>query len=196
MAKPNVISKEDLIRHAKQSLTEKGIEKFTLRGVAEAAGVTQGTVYYHFRTKEQLLLEMVQDISVSSWRDISEPNEFILEQAIASAKSRCTYDSPFHKLFFSLVASSFTNPHIRDQLGEIIAKENQALTDNLPYLWAKSPIEGVSSEGWGILLNAVVDGLAIQTLLQKDFPVDTVYQELEHLIKGLHALPNNQGGSR
>ncbi|WP_042150246.1 TetR/AcrR family transcriptional regulator [Paucisalibacillus sp. EB02] len=193
MAKPNVISKDDLIKFAKECLVNKGIEKFTLRAVAETAGVTQGTIYYHFKTKEQLLLDIVQNICETSWQEISQRNEYVIEQAITSAKSRCSYDSFFHKLFLSLVASSFNNEKIRNQLGEIIMRENKALTENLSNFWAKSPIEGVSLETWAILLNAIVDGMALQASLQKDFPVEKTYKEFEQLINGLNTLVSKEG---
>ncbi|MFC9541074.1 TetR/AcrR family transcriptional regulator [Lysinibacillus sp. NPDC056959] len=45
MAKPTGIEKSVLLTAVKQSLVEKGIEKFTLKVVAEQAGVTQGTIY-------------------------------------------------------------------------------------------------------------------------------------------------------
>jgi AcrR family transcriptional regulator len=188
MAKPNVISKAELIKCAKECLVNRGIEKFTLRAVAEKAGVTQGTVYYHFRTKEQLLLDIVQDICENSWHEISESNSFIIKQALESAKIRCSYDSFFHKLFFTLIASSFNNEKIREQLGEIIFTENKALSRNLKNLWVESPVEGVSLETWGIFFNAIVDGLALQALLQKDFPVERSYKELEQLFNGLSQL--------
>ena len=57
MARPNVTSKETLIEAAKRRIAEHGLDKLTLKAVAEEAKVTQGTVYYHFRTKEQLVLK-------------------------------------------------------------------------------------------------------------------------------------------
>lgn len=189
MAKPNVISKEDLIKYAMECLVDVGIEKFTLKSVAEAAGVTQGTVYYHFRTKEQLLLNIVQNICERSWVEISQQStQFKINRAIESAKSGCSYDSFFHKLFFTLVVSSFNNEKIRSQLGEMILSENNALTKNLSVLWPKSPLEGVTLETWGIIINAIVDGLALQALVRKDFPVEKTYKELEQLFNGLNRL--------
>lgn len=193
MAKPNVISKGDLIKSAKACLVDKGIEKFTLRAVAEAAGVTQGTVYYHFKTKEQLLLDIVQDVCESSWSEISRQNHpYIISQALASAESRCSYDSFFHKLFFTVAASSLHNEKIRSQLGEVLSAENHALTANLANLWSHSPIEGVSLETWGFFFNAMVDGLALQALLQKDFPVEKTYKEMAQLFQGLSDLINKE----
>lgn len=189
MAKPNVIRKGDLIKSAKECLVNNGIDKFTLRSVAEMAGVSQGTIYYHFKTKEQLLLDIVQDICDNSWAEISQQsNQYIISQAIESAKSRCSYDSFFHKLFFTIVVSSFSNEKIRGQLGELIQSENNAMTNNLLNLWSKTPIDGVSIETWGVLINAIVDGLALQALAQKDFSVEKTYEELDQLFKGLTSL--------
>ena len=71
MAKPNVVSKQKLIEATQDCIVELGIEKLTLQAVAEKAKVTQGTVYYHFQTKEQLLFEVVQEICRSSWQEMS-----------------------------------------------------------------------------------------------------------------------------
>ncbi|BBU40810.1 TetR/AcrR family transcriptional regulator [Aeribacillus sp. FSL K6-1121] len=188
MAKPNVISKNELIRSAKKCLVKNGIEKFTLRAVAETAGVTQGTVYYHFRTKEQLLLDIVKDICDSSWDELSKSDGNIIKQAIETAKSRCSHDSFFHKLFLTLVVSGFHNDKIREQLEGIILQENKALAENLLKIWPLSPIKGISLDTWAIILNAVVDGIALQALLSKNFPVEKTYAELEKLFIALSGL--------
>lgn len=193
MAKPNVISRNDLIQSAQKCLVEQGVDKFTLKAVAEMGGVTQGTVYYHFRTKEQLLLEVVKDICDQSWGELSEGNENIIQDAIKSAKSRCSHDSFYHKLFFILMVSGFNNEKIREQLGNILMKENTALNNHLLSIWSKSPIEGVSMETWGIFFNAIVDGLALQALLSENFPVEKIYNELDQLFVGISNLQEDGG---
>ena len=70
--------------------------------------------------------------------------------------------------------------------------ENHALSENLLKIWPESPVEGVSMEAWGIMFNAMVDGLAMQALLQKDFPVKKVYQEFEQVIKALTNLSEKE----
>ncbi|KMY53089.1 TetR family transcriptional regulator [Bacillus sp. FJAT-27231] len=188
MAKPNVIEKSDLLNFAKECLVDQGIEKFTLRAVAERAGVTQGTVYYHFRTKEQLLVDTVKDVCDRSWDELSESDGNMIKQALTSAKSRCSHDSFYHKLFFTLMAAGMTNEKMREQLGDLLKKENKALFQSLAKVWTQSPIKGVSLETWAILLNAIVDGLAVQALMNKDFPVEQVYEALEQVLTSLSNL--------
>ncbi|MBN6187198.1 TetR/AcrR family transcriptional regulator [Aneurinibacillus sp. BA2021] len=185
MAKPNVISRQALLESAKQRIVTYGLDKLTLKGVADGAGVTQGTVYYHFRTKEQLLLAIVKDLCESSWNQVQDStasDHRKLQAALAGAKERCTADSFYHRLFFSLLAYSFQNEQTKEQLHALLQFENQALSEQLASLWPAPPIEGVSSEIWGILLNALIDGLAVQALLSDSFPVDDVYAGLERLL--------------
>ncbi len=188
MAKPTGIEKSDLLTAAKQSLVEKGIEKFTLKAVAEQAGVTQGTIYYHFKSKEQIILEIVQDICKNSWEEILTTDHQMIQSALHSAKSRYENDAFYHKLFFTLFVFGFTNPTIRQQIGQILEAENEHLCNVLKKLWVTSPIDGVSMETWSIFFNALIDGIAIQVMMRNDFDVDAFYQQLETILQTLHRL--------
>lgn len=48
----------------------------------------QGTIYYHFKSKEQIILEIVQDICEDSWNKILMTNQELIQSALLSAKSR------------------------------------------------------------------------------------------------------------
>lgn len=188
MAKPTGIEKSDLLTAAKQSLVERGIEKFTLKTVAEQAGVTQGTIYYHFKSKEQIILEIVQDICENSWNEILTTDQQVIQSALLSAKSRYENDSFYHKLFFTLIVLGFSNPTIKQTIGQILASENEHLCNVLERLWDTSPIDGVSMETWSIFFNAIIDGFAIQVMMRDNVDVDAFYQQLEKILKTLHRL--------
>ncbi|WP_276915633.1 TetR/AcrR family transcriptional regulator [Aneurinibacillus aneurinilyticus] len=185
MAKPNIVSKQDLLASAKRCIAEYGIEKLTLKAVAAGAGVTQGTVYYHFRTKEQLMLSLVEDICTSAWEQVksnTSPGPEKLKDALHAARDRCTSDSFYHRLFFSLMVYSFQHEEMKKQLHNLLSFENKALAEQFASIFTTSPVEGISSETWGILINAMIDGLAVQALLSNSFPADRVYSELETLL--------------
>ena len=102
------------------------MEKLTLKAVAESAQVTQGTVYYHFKTKDQLLLEVTESFCKASWEQIGKDVQ--LEKALQSAKSRCVKGSMYHHLFFQLVASGLQNDAMKNKIGGLLHYENQQLT--------------------------------------------------------------------
>ncbi|KOS68735.1 hypothetical protein AEA09_09420 [Lysinibacillus contaminans] len=187
MAKPTGVAKGNLLAAAKQCLVDKGIEKFTLKAVAEQAGVTQGTIYYHFKTKEQILLEIIQSICENTWDELLKDDQQLIQSALQSAKNRYE-NKDFYQLFFTLVVLGFNNPPIKQQIGRILENENERLFNVLTKLWGKSPIEGVSIATWSTFVNALIDGIALQIVMCDDFHEDSFYNELEKILLTLYQL--------
>ncbi|PYI51347.1 TetR/AcrR family transcriptional regulator [Paenibacillus flagellatus] len=188
MAKPNVVTKDELLQAARHCVAEKGVEKTTLKAVAEQANVSQGTVFYHFRTKEQLMIELVQSLCDASWQSLQQRHGS-LEEALQAAKDRCGYDSAYHRLFFATLAASLSFQPNRDRLGAMVRQENEHLTVMLASRWGSSPVAGIPTEHWGILMNAMIDGLAVQALLDEDFPKEAVFDS----VRRFFAFMTNEG---
>ncbi|GAB0166796.1 TetR family transcriptional regulator [Lysinibacillus sp. CTST325] len=188
MAKPIGKSKQELIQAAMQCLVDNGIANFTLKLVATYADVTQGTIYYHFKTKEQILLEIIKYICEDSWGKLFENDQFTISVALETIKSRFKNDAFYHKLLISLIVLGFNNPLIKEQLGQVLMNENDSLLFGIKKLWRASPIDGVSLTTWSIFFNALIDGIAIQLITCEDFPIDTFYKELEKILITLQQL--------
>ncbi|EEL82816.1 Transcriptional regulator, TetR [Bacillus cereus AH1271] len=191
MAKPNVVNKEKLLEAAKTIIAEHGMEKLTLKAVAESAQVTQGTVYYHFKTKDQLLLEVTESFCKASWEQIGKDVQ--LEKALQSAESRCVKDSMYHHLFFQLVASGLKNDAMKDKIGGLLHYENQELKGVLHKKIGDTMTSQISTETWSVLCNALIDGLALQALFNPSFSTDKVYSDLYMLLEKLTVL--QKGGN-
>ena len=52
--------RNQLLDTALRLFGEKGVENTSIKDIAEAAGVAQGLVYHYFRSKEDLLVEVLQ----------------------------------------------------------------------------------------------------------------------------------------
>jgi AcrR family transcriptional regulator len=50
---------------ALEMFAEQGYEQASLRKIADRLGVTQGALYYHFKTKEEILASVVSDLGNS-----------------------------------------------------------------------------------------------------------------------------------
>lgn len=193
MAKPNVVNKQKLLEAAKEIIAENGMEKLTLKAVAESAQVTQGTVYYHFKTKDQLLLEVTESFCKASWEQVGKDVQ--LEKALQSAKNRCMKDSMYHHLFFQLVASGLQNDTMKEKIGELLQYENQELKGVLDKKVGGAIPSQISTETWSILCNALIDGLALQALFNPSFSTDKVYGDLYVLLGKFIALQKGGNGS-
>jgi AcrR family transcriptional regulator len=54
-------TKEKIFRAAKEILRQKGYEELSIKNICEEAGVSNGSFYYHFKTKDDLLSFYIED---------------------------------------------------------------------------------------------------------------------------------------
>jgi AcrR family transcriptional regulator len=54
-------TREQIRTVALELFAEHGYDKTSLREIAERLGVTKAAVYYHFRTKEEILVSLIED---------------------------------------------------------------------------------------------------------------------------------------
>jgi len=59
-------TKEHIINTALKLFSEQGFEKTTMRAIAKEAGLSLGASYYHFRSKEELVLAFYQQTADTS----------------------------------------------------------------------------------------------------------------------------------
>lgn len=57
------VSKQKIIEATASVIAEKGIDKITMDDIASKADVAKGSVYFHFETKDKLLIEGVKYIA-------------------------------------------------------------------------------------------------------------------------------------
>jgi AcrR family transcriptional regulator len=52
--------KDEILRAAAKVIASKGFASATVRDIAEASGILSGSLYHHFRSKDQILVEILQ----------------------------------------------------------------------------------------------------------------------------------------
>lgn len=58
-------SRREILRVAEEIFAKKGYVATSTREIAEAVGVTKGLLFYHFRTKQQLYLTVIENLTDS-----------------------------------------------------------------------------------------------------------------------------------
>ena len=54
-------TKEKIFQAAKKILQKNGYEKLSIKNICEEAGVSNGSFYHHFKTKDDLLSYYIED---------------------------------------------------------------------------------------------------------------------------------------
>ena len=92
----STIRKHQIVEAARGLITEKGMDAVTIDAIADAVGLTEGAIYRHFSSKQQILLLLIDELehdllsSVEKTQEI-EPNalrvlECILETHLADVE--------------------------------------------------------------------------------------------------------------
>lgn len=175
MGKPKQISKEDLIQAVKQQLLQHGYNKVTLKNVAEQVGVTQGVVYYHFKTKDQLLISLLQSYLENAVMEEFEPFAKLessegIKAYLKEKAYQAQIKSDEQQLLFELAVLSLHHREMRKTMGTIMQSRVQEMNTFLN--------EGKMN---GRLLRAVLDGLALQALYDPSFDMKDILHHVFEL---------------
>lgn len=149
------MSARDAILDAAADLaTNKGVQGLSVESVIQAAEVSKGAFFYHFKTKEDMLAALVRHVS----------SEFVaaLDKDVAHGKSfsAALVDASLRQvaergpLIASLIAAVSLDPSLRSHVRSQVDGWTQAMieVDGLPHDRAE-------------LIRLTLDGLMISTLL-------------------------------
>lgn len=83
-------TRETIRAVALELFSTKGFEQTSLREIAERVGLTKASLYYHYPSKQALLLAVVEPV-ITGWRDIAADAESLAHtpETVREVVSRC-----------------------------------------------------------------------------------------------------------
>jgi AcrR family transcriptional regulator len=119
-------TRERIIQVAFELFSEQGYDKTSLREIAERLGVTKAALYYHFKTKEDIVRSHVQDYlgqigELVAWGE-QQPRTLQTRREIITRYAAIVRDGQDSMKFFQ------QNPQLQhEQIGEDARKQFKAL---------------------------------------------------------------------
>lgn len=175
---------------AAELVGELGWGRVTTRAVAERAGLPHGTVSYHFRGKQDLL------VSAATWT----VTQALPAESFASAESIEALlsliggpdltEPALSRLMLETLREAERDPALGEQVRSMLAAYRQLIIDVLRTEQDRGAVAAdIPVEGLATLLAAVGDGLAIHALLDPDLDVVAPLNALRALL----GLPGRRG---
>ncbi len=182
--KTHTTTREHILQAAYRVLTEQGYDATTIKAIAREAEVAPGLLHYYFANKDELLVEVLRDISnryTENMRSVMErlPADQLGEAGLNDALQRTLRTPEAYRLRYELFALGLRNPALlpavtallkggRESIGQIVQTVGgeQAADPNL----------------LAAILLACFDGLALQHLTDPDFDVKGAYGVLAHMV--------------
>ena len=159
-------TREEILAGAREVLLRHGYERFTIRRVADAAGITVGNLTYHFPSKRQLLISLIQrllaeytsafegffaDLSIPMDRKFKELIEWLMNDAATIESNRL-----FRELWAMAMHDRFVARAIDDFYDQAIGRIAQLLRVERPTMSQDAAdsiahLVALISEGTGII---------------------------------------------
>lgn len=173
----NLKGKDRILKSAKELISEKGLQQASVREISKLAGVTTGSIYHHYKNKEEILYE-VMDTSLSESHKILEEyihdktvncetmNSDILDNVLKSFIDRFEKDSENKIQLYLTVLGIEGNEEIKNKM---IVKYNTWIVDVAQLLTLTYKDMTISKvNALSCVLLATIDGLILQNLIGVD----------------------------
>ena len=161
--------KRKIMEAAKKVITEQGYGKLTLRQLAAEAGISPGTLYYYYKSKNLILYDLVdhssreadslaRDMKTKPWKADEVFNRMI---NMLNSRVRNTDDN---RLFFYMMYEALSGD---EELNSKLLDKYESWLDSFEDIFTmyfdipKSPM----SRALAIVVDSVVDGLCWKQLL-------------------------------
>lgn len=188
-------TREKLMAAAAELISEVGWGRVTTRAVAERAGLPLGSVSYHFRGKQELLVEACtnafsQAVPFEEFAAVASVDDLIgMIGAQLGHELRTT--TVLTRLMFEAMREAERDEMLRERLGAMIKAYRQAVVQTVRADQQRQAVPAtISAEGIATLVTSLGDGLLLHALLD---PGTRVAETLEALRALLGFPPRTEG---
>ena len=186
---PEDARREQIVQAAFRVAVREELEQLTIRQVAAEAGLSTGLVFFHFKSKEVLLLALLDwllDSLYETWEvsEILSPTERLLAWLQFDLQDLSQDEQGHMKVFLSYWILAAHDPTIDARMKDALERSRQTL---LPIVQAMIDSEAkrfhqVTAEGVVPVGLAITQGIAMQSLLS-NHRVD-----IEQILPAIRAL--------
>lgn len=180
--------KDKILEATKLLISEKGISQLSVREISKAAGVTTGSIYHHYKNKEELLYEVINNSLNESHKILEEYNKDksinynILDNVIESFTDRFNKEAENKIQLYLTVLGIEGNDDIKNKIADKYAIWINDITKLITLTY--KDISKDKAKSLGCILLATIDGLILQNLIRGDISnIDDITDTYNVLLK-------------
>ena len=161
-------TREKILSVTRQLMTEKGVQATTLADISQAAGISQGTLFYYYKSKDDLIYDILEqhfsqltDAIIASIPRRSSSDKITL---LRGTLEKLIKDQDTSRMNIYLFQEAIAgNRDIKDRFMVKYQTWRELIARQVSALFAINDPDHLASLGAVIL--AIIDGLTIQYLL-------------------------------
>ncbi|MEP6491363.1 MAG: TetR family transcriptional regulator [bacterium] len=193
------LRRQQIINAAFELAIDGGLNAITIRDVAQRAEMSSGLVIFHFGTKDQLVLALLEWVlqtttALSVGPDIEAIGD-PLERLIALLRqemARLSREPQRIRLFFEFWSAGIWNSEIGNRMQRELDRYREAFRPMAEAVLLADParFEGVSAAGLTAVTVSFIKGCAVQAMIEPQLDIREFLAAAEGLlVKQLHPTP-------
>jgi len=157
------------ILHAAFSvLSRQGYENTSIKDIAEEAGVAQGLVHYHFKSKQQLVLAVLAEVCREM--EIGDEQGALGAQAAYEKFKRMLETSrATHALYIQLIAVGLHDKELGAGILNYLRQDRAHIEDLARQVLAEREADQRPARAIASVVEAAVLGIMVQNLIDPEF---------------------------
>jgi len=180
--------KSRIMEAAKQVICRNGIAGATMRGIAEEAGLSTGAIYHYYKSKEEILYEVMnQSLSESSRiaeksQDGKLSGEEIAEEIYKNIIKRFHKEKENRMQFYLAHEAMLGDNELKERFKEKYSEWITRTEELMQYMYGKEPTK--YNKAFATLLIGTIDGVVMQLLLGANpAGIDEITEIYHHILK-------------
>ena len=170
-------TREKILQAAFTVLSREGYENASIKEIAEEAGVAQGLIHYYFKSKQLLVLAVLnfvcEKMELGNVEGAAGAQAAFEQTKLMLRDKRAT-----NALYVQLIGVGVHDPEIGAGVREFIRNERRNVENIARQVFAErevdpSPARGISGAVWGAIL-----GIIVQSLIDPEFHADEAVDAL------------------
>jgi AcrR family transcriptional regulator len=176
-------TKASILAAAYSVLSQRGIEKATVKEIARLAGVAPGLVHYYFASKDVLLQEVLQMAGQRYVTLVEEmlalPPRKLAKEILQEPQTRLAEEPEWYRFKYELLAIGLHNEAVKPFARMMFAKGRECIASMIQRITGAE----TGGEELSAVLMSCFDGLAIQKIIDPSFDIDRAYRILEKIYR-------------
>ena len=171
-------SRARILEAAFAVLSKQGYDNTSIKDIAEAAGVAQGLVHYHYKSKQQLVLAVLEYVCQKVELGVEGEAGALAAFAQTKAMLKDRESGEANSLYIQLIGVGLTDPVIGDGVRTFIRGERRHVEDIARQVLAERSLDATPAGGIASVVWAAILGIMIQSLVDPEFDSDEAVDAL------------------
>jgi len=169
-------TRDKILQAAFTVLSRQGYENTSVKDIAEEAGAAQGLVHYYYKSKQQLVLAVLEFVCHKV--ELGVEGEAGALQAFEETKTMLRESRATNALLVQLIGVSLHDDVIGPGVGDFIRSQRTHVEDIARQVLAEREVDPTPARGIAAVVWAAIIGIMIQTLVDPEFNSDEAVDAL------------------